>query len=194
VIPDPPAAPSFHVGRAGDLVRLVLQQWHTFTEIDIAKAEELCRRHFPNADEQHLLYALRISHCVPTLRQLKPLASRWNRATGRSLDKIIKGADDAQGCDQYPFVIDKLEQLYLHHYHLICESLVAAAIEKAAKRKSIDAQVSVLETCGDGIDDETNKMIGLPPAIFEAKMRYCSRLTEVVKQVERDARQKSKRH
>ena len=43
----------------------------------MARAENEVRKAFPHSEECGLLYALRVSRCVPDLKSLKTLASRW---------------------------------------------------------------------------------------------------------------------
>jgi hypothetical protein len=120
----------------------VAQNFANVSEQQIAELEYQVGMTAPDSLERHLLYALRVSKCVPSLRNLDTLASRWgvaHRGAGGM------GLDAAKSSPASSTIVDFLRSLYRDKFRELAQQTVAIAIENGAKRKGNAAKQKVLD-------------------------------------------------
>ena len=83
--------------------------------------------------EFHLLYALRVFKCVPDLRKLDTLASRWgvaHRGAGGM------GLDAAKSSPDWSTIVDFLTKLYQDKFRELAQQTVTKTIENEPNGKA----------------------------------------------------------
>jgi hypothetical protein len=120
----------------------VAQNFANVSEQQIAELEYQVGMYALDSLERHLLYALRVSKCVPDLRKLDTLASRWgvaHRGAGGM------GLDAAKSSPDWSTIVDFLSKLYQDKFRELAQETVTKAIENGAKRKGDTAKRKVLD-------------------------------------------------
>ncbi len=120
----------------------VAQNFANVSEEQICQLEYQVGMTAPDSLERHLLYALRVSKCVPNLRNLDTLVSRWGVAQSGAAGM---GLDAARGSPHWSTIADFLSKLYRDKFHELAQQTVTTSIENAAKRKSEAAKQKVLD-------------------------------------------------
>jgi hypothetical protein len=124
-----------------DVTKSVVEQFDRLSEKEIGKAESIVQGLRGGYAEAQLLYALRVSKCVPTLKSLKTLASRWSTANvGAGAAGLQMGRD----AKNWQLVSSFLARLYLKHYKQLCLDLVSKTKQAVADRKSPQARSNVV--------------------------------------------------
>lgn len=120
----------------------IVQNFANVSEQDIGLLEHQVAMTQTGSLESHLLYALRVSKCVPNLRKVETLASRWSVARSGASDM---GLDAAKGSPHWSTVREFLLKLYRDKFSELAQHTVATTIETASKRKSASAKQRVLD-------------------------------------------------
>jgi hypothetical protein len=120
----------------------VAQNFANVSEQQIAELEYQVGITTPDSLERHLLYALRVSKCVPSLRNLDTLASRWGVA---HCGAGGMGLNAAKHSPAWSSVVDFLSSLYRDKFCELAKQTVATTIENGAKRKGDTAKRKVLD-------------------------------------------------
>ncbi|PYJ70006.1 MAG: hypothetical protein E6J54_28360 [Deltaproteobacteria bacterium] len=154
----------------------VAQNFRNVSEQQIAELEQKVIMTAPNSLECHLLYALRVSRCVPGLRNLDTLASRWGVAR-RGAGGM--GLDAATTSPDWSAIVDFLIKLYLEKFREMAQRTVTMAIEKAAKRKSEAAKQKVLEKGVATLIAARNAFRCDLPSLDQETQGYIQRIEEV---------------
>ena len=152
-------------------VPTVLAHYDRLTEAQMAEIErELARFSLPDAS---LLYALRISKCVPKIKTYQKLAGRWEAANYGAGGAGLQGADSSEHFDR---VRTFLVGLYLKRFHRLCERLIKKGHAAAGKRDEPEDKLScwrlVKEKLNQGYDEFIDAMPGLTEH-YEALAHYC---------------------
>ena len=153
----------------------IVEHFAELSEQDIGQAEQAEQQECPVfSAEQGLLYALRVSKCVPTLKKVKTLASRWDVAnTGGK--NYSGGLALRHLSPDGPMVWDLLCGLYLQQFDALCSEGVAKALDRASRRKSVEARLKVLDKAIDEIADSETEFAGLAAA-EEAAAKWIAEL------------------
>ena len=119
-----------------------LANFDTVTEEQIGQFERDVAQACRYSPESGLLYALRVSKCVPTLKSFKTLGSRWGTAFSgpRGAGGLIGGTDSPN----YRTTHDFLVKLYSDRVEELCREIVANAEKDAVNRKTESARCNVL--------------------------------------------------
>jgi hypothetical protein len=112
---------------------MVLEKFSTLSEATIARKDMQVGIMDPQSLERHLLYALRVSRCVPTLRKLETLVSRWGVARSGASGF---GLDGGQASPNWHAVQQFLVSLYEDKFQELAFETTSMALEVASKRKS----------------------------------------------------------
>ncbi len=120
----------------------VAQDFANVSEEQIGHLEYQVGMTAPDSLERHLLYALRVSKCVPSLRNLDTLVSRWGVAWSGAAGM---GLDAAKASPHSSTIVDFLSNLYHNKFRELAQLTVMTSIENAAKRKSEAAKQKVLD-------------------------------------------------
>lgn len=151
----------------------VVRNFPEVSEVQIAQLEQQVLMAAPNSLERHLLYALRVSSCVPRLRNLGPLVSRWKIARGGAGSV---GLDAAKSSPYWTTVCEFLRKLYADRFRELAEQTVITAIEKAAKRKSDALRQKALDKALATVVDAGNAVGSDLPGIHEDIQAYTDRI------------------
>jgi len=156
----------------------VVQNFDDMSEDQIAQLEQQVAMTAPNSLECHLLYALRVSRCVPGLRNLDTLASRWGvaRCGARGI-----GLDAAMTSPHWSAIVDFLSKLYHEKFRELAQRTVTMAIENAAKRKSEAAKQKVLNKGVAALIAARNAFRSDLPSLDQETQGYIQRIEEVQK-------------
>jgi hypothetical protein len=122
---------------SNDVVPYVLANYERATEYGIADAERQLRAVNPFSPDRGLLYALRISVCLPRIRKLDTLASRYNTAENRGL---LRSRESPYYQKVYDFLTDK----YLCRFVELADEVYQEAQKTAGQRVTKEAKVKVL--------------------------------------------------
>jgi hypothetical protein len=120
----------------------IVQNFANVSEQEIALLEHQVAMTEPGSMESHLLYALRVSKCLPSLRKVETLASRWGVACSGAADT---GLDAAKNSPHWATVRGFLIKLYREKFSELALYTVSTTIETASKRKSASAKQRVLD-------------------------------------------------
>ena len=119
----------------------VLERFHEISEQSIGDVERsLTGTRW--SDQKHLMYALRVSWCVPTLKTFKTLGSRWHimQTGGRGHTGLIA----AMGAMHSASVEAFLTRLYRDRFAELVREIATKAEQTSAARRSADAKVNAL--------------------------------------------------
>lgn len=153
--------------------RYIVEHFDEISEQEIGKAETEVKRAKGNHPEASLLYALRVSKCVPTLKSFKTLASRWSTA---NCGVGAAGLQFAQGAKNWQLVNDFLTQLYLKRYETICADLIQKTAATIAKRKSEQAKLNAIQKASDKISEASSEFMYELPDLALASDHCLSQL------------------
>jgi hypothetical protein len=141
------------------LVPHVLENFYALTETDISGFERLLGRVSPRNSELHLLYALRVSKCVPGIKSFDTLASRWGVAcVGAGGAGLVNGATSPNYRATYAF----LAALFSERFSELCRELIAKAEQTAIARKTLTSKRKVYEQAIHKIANAKNILLDLP--------------------------------
>lgn len=155
------------------LAAQVVQTFSEVSEAQIAQLEQQVLMAAPNSLERHLLYALRVSRCVPNLRNLGTLVSRWRVArcgAGSS------GLDAAKNSPYWPTIVEFLRKLYADKFRELAQQTVTTAIENAGKRKGAALRQKVLDKALATVVDAGNAFSSELPGLHEEVQVYADRI------------------
>jgi hypothetical protein len=133
-----------------EITAYVLAHFDDVTEEQIGKFERDVAIACPNSYESGLLYALRVSKCVPTLKSFKTLNSRWGLA--HSGTRGDGGFVAATRSPNYQATHDFLAKRYGDRVEELCREIVAKAENAAANRKTESARCNVLYAAREKIE------------------------------------------
>ncbi len=133
-----------------------------------------------HSPEIHLLYALRVSKCVPTVKSVKTLASRWSIANWGP--KASSGLQNGSQSSHWGLVNGFLSNLYLQRFHELCEEAANKANETAAKRKTPTAKESTYQKAIDKIVSAATEFGEDLPGLHETKIRWIDYLESLARQ------------
>lgn len=155
------------------LAAQVVQNFSEVSEAHIAQLEHQVLLAAPNSLERHLLYALRVSRCVPNLRNLGTLVSRWRVArcgAGSS------GLDAAKSSPYWTAIVEFLRKLYADKFRELAQQTVTTAIEKAGKRKGDALRRKILDKALATVVDAGNAFSSDLPSLHEDVHAYTDRI------------------
>jgi len=143
-----------------EVTQYVVNHFDAVSEEQIGQWERDVARASPDNPESGLLYALRISKCVPTVKSFKALDSRWRTACNgvRGLSGSIGGA----GFPNRRATEDFLVKLYADRVEELCQEIVAKAEEESAKRKTGAARCTTLYDAIDKIEQAYHQVNWVP--------------------------------
>jgi predicted RNA-binding Zn-ribbon protein involved in translation (DUF1610 family) len=123
------------------LVPYIVDNFDEAAEHQIAAAQAQVRQVCPQSPEVALLYAFRVSKCVPRVTNFETLASRWRTACfgPRGAAGLFAGRDSVNYRRAYEF----LASIYLKRFCELVRATVDKAEHAAANRKSISAKENV---------------------------------------------------
>ncbi len=151
----------------------VAQDFANVSEQQIAELEYQVGVTALDSLELHLLYALRVSKCVPDLRKLDTLASRWgvaHRGAGGM------GLNAAKSSPDWSTIVDFLSKLYQDKFRELAQQTVTKAIENGAKRKSNTAKQKVLDKGVATLITARNSFSSDLPGIYQEVQAYIDRI------------------
>jgi hypothetical protein len=151
----------------------VAKNFANMLEQQIAELEYKVGMAAPDSMERHLLYALRVSKCVPSLRNLDTLVSRWgvaHRGAGGM------GLDAAKSSPDWSTIVDFLRSLYHDKFRELAQQTVTMAIEKGAKRKGNAAKEKVLDKGIATLVAARNVFSSDVPGLHEEVQTYIDRI------------------
>jgi len=151
----------------------IIEHFDEVTEQELGRVEHEVKRARPNSLQAPLLYALRVSRCVPQVKTLKTLASRWTTA---NCGAGAAGLQIATRARNWRAVHDFLVGLYLRRFNELCSEVVAKAQSAAAKRKTAKARRNVFERAIEKIDAGQVEFAYELPGSREAAAHWMSRL------------------
>lgn len=125
------------------ITRYAVDHFYEATESEISAAEHEIKRNRRGNVEPHLLYALRVSKCVPKVTTFKTLASRWRVANEGP--RITSGIGAAGGSPNQLLVFDFLTNLYVQRFFGLCKQLANKTVDSVDKRKTPAAKLKVFE-------------------------------------------------
>lgn len=132
----------------------VVEHFDAAAENEIVQAEHQVMGARPFSPELGLLYALRVSKCVPTLKSFKTLGSRWNVASGVSSGGLM-GLICGLPSPNHDLVKDFLTRLYLRRFCDLAKEIAlkaeAAAIRAATEEKRSDAFYKAISKIQEGM-------------------------------------------
>jgi len=129
--------------RPEDITRYVVSHFAEVSEKQIADASLAILTVNPHSPQIHLLYALRVSKCVPTLKHINTLASRWSAANRGPQGG--GGLQDGRESREWEVVNGFLGNLYLRRFHGLCEEAAGKAKETASKRSTAAAKANAYQ-------------------------------------------------
>jgi hypothetical protein len=125
------------------ITKRVVEQFMQLSEQDIALAETQVKRQDGLHPEEHLLYALRVSRCIPNVTKLKTLASRWRVANcGAGGMGLLAG----QSATNWQMVYNFLADLYQKRLDELCGQAFATTRESVSRPRSARANLKVIDT------------------------------------------------
>ena len=151
----------------------VAQNFANVSEQQIAELEYQVGMTALDSLERHLLYALRVSKCVPDLRKLDTLASRWG-AAHRGAGGM--GLDAAKSSRDWSTIVDFLSKLYQDKFRELAQETVTKAIENGAKRKSNTAKQRVLDKGVATLITARNSFSSDLPGLHQEVQAYIDRI------------------
>ncbi len=141
----------------------VLASFDQITEGEIASAEHAGLSDGLPEAERSLLYALRVSHCVPRLTKIATLASRWGIANSGAGGA---GLESAKESPNWASVHAFLADLYLRRFDSLADLLVREAEAGFAGSVSTEGDTSVVDRALDalnaGVGAFTRELQNLP--------------------------------
>jgi len=120
----------------GDITRFIIDNFYRVETSDFSNFEKAVSRMNPNTPERGLIYALRVSAVLPTLKSLKTLESRWQTANSGAAGRGLTSSERARN---YKRVYAFLQSEYLSHADRILaeeEGKFREKIENAATDRS----------------------------------------------------------
>ncbi len=157
-----------------EITRYVVSRFARVSERTIADLSLEILRVQPHSPEIHLLYALRVSKCIPTLKAVSTLASRWSIANRGPQGN--SGLQNGRQSGDWELVNRFLTNLYLQRFHELCEEVASKADETAAKRKTPTAKESAYRKAIDKILGAVTEFAENLPGLHEAKTQWIDRL------------------
>jgi len=129
------------LSRPEQLVPYLIEHFSEATEEQISRVEHEVFRGCPTNPEKALLYAFRVSKCVPRVTTFKTLGSRWRVACSGPRGKVglLAGRHSANYRRAHKF----LSSLYLKRFWELAKAIADKADDSAAKRKSASAKRNV---------------------------------------------------
>lgn len=133
------------------LVPHIMDHFDEAAEHEIAAVEVEVGRACPRSPEVALLYAFRVSKCVPRVTTFGTLASRWRTACSgpRGAVGLLAGRHSGNYRQTYEF----LSSLYLKRFCELAKAITDKAEDSAAKRKSASAKQNVYNAAIRKIED-----------------------------------------
>jgi hypothetical protein len=147
---------------ANQVVPYVIRHFTEITENEIGQAERQLSGRKLYMAEECLLYALRISKCVPTLKSFKTLDSRWGIAY--SGPKCTSGLINGMTSPNYQTTHDFLMNLYSERLEELCREIVAKAEKNSVTRKTTSSKCNVLYAAMDKIEQAYYQVSWVPDA------------------------------
>jgi len=137
--------------RPEQLVPYLIEHFSEATEEQISAVEHEVFRGCPRHPEKALLYAFRVSKCVPRVKTFKTLGARWRTACSgpRGAVGLLAGRHSANYRRAYEF----LSCLYLKRFWELAKAVADKADDSAAKRKSASAKRNVYNAAIRKIED-----------------------------------------
>jgi len=163
------------------LTRHILEHYHEVTEQDIGRCEMEVKRARGRHPDSDLLYALRVSKCVPTLKTLKTLASRWSTA---NCGAGASGLQMGQSSKNWEAVNDFLASLYRQRLDDLYAEIVAKARESVSKRKSAQAKLNVVEKALERIHSAQAEFMYELPGLAAVIDKWTEELEGIAEQTE----------
>ncbi len=157
-----------------EITRYVVSRFARVSEKTIADLSLEILRVQPHSPEIHLLYALRVSKCIPTLKAVSTLASRWSIANRGPQGN--SGLQNGRQSSDWELVNRFLTNLYLQRFHELCEEVASKADETAAKRKTPTAKESAYQRAINKILEGAAEFVDDLPGLHETKTRWIDRL------------------
>jgi hypothetical protein len=148
------------------VVQYALRNFDKTTEAQLAKAEYEVKLVVRNSPESGLLYAMRVSKCVPRITTFKTLASRWRVANYGP--RLIGGMCSAKCSRSYGPTYEFLTSLYLGRFRELARDLVVTAENTALERKTLSAKQNVLVSAMGKIRAGRDNLLELPGIRDEA--------------------------
>ena len=167
--------------RIDEITQYLVSHFSDVTEDEIARAADAILMVQSHSPEYHLLYALRVSKCVPRLKSIKTLASRWS--TANTGPRSSSGLQNGRQSSHWGLVNGFLSNLYLQRFHELCEETANKASETAAKRKTSTAKESAYQKATDKIADGAADFGEDLPGLHETKTRWIDYVESLAKQL-----------
>jgi len=145
----------------------VLAAFESLTEQEIATREHQALLDGVPGPERALLYALRVSTCLPKLRKLETLASRWGVAHGRpDRTGLLAGVSSPN----YERVRNALVQMYLYRFDELAGELVAET--GSSKASTPERLRKATERAKALLDAVVAQFVPEPPGLSSKKARW----------------------
>lgn len=113
----------------------LLARFHSLSESDVAALEHETNPRSAGSLDRNLFYALRVSHCVPRLKRLTTLGSRWSVAQHGAADTGLDAARSKPGWERvHAFLVE----LYLERFSALANELVRETEQHARASASAD--------------------------------------------------------
>ncbi len=160
---------------AEEVVQYALQNFDRVTEAELARTENEVKRVSRESPESSLLYAMRVSKCVPRVTTLKALASRWQVANYGP--RMIGGLSAATRSRNYRPVYEFLTSLYLTRFAELAREVAVAADKVAIHRKTVSARLNAMTSGMQKIRAGRDGLLDLP-GIREEANRWLGCLKE----------------
>jgi DNA polymerase III epsilon subunit-like protein len=137
-----------------EIVPFIIDQFEYATEQAIGEYERDLLKASQAELERSLLYALRVSKCVPEVKTMKTLASRWSTACSGAGGY---GLFLAKNSANYNRVFQLLKEMYLQRFAELSHEIVSKASTSAQKRKSVKAKQNAFIRAGERIEKATDE-------------------------------------
>lgn len=144
-----------------------LANFDEMTEEQIGQFERNVAKACPYSSERGLLYALRVSKCVPALKSFKAIAARWETAYNGT--KGTGGFIGGMGSPNEQGTYDFLVALYSRRLNELSEEIVAKAEQGVATRKAPSAKSKAIYAALDKIEKGYEDAILFPGALDHKK-------------------------
>lgn len=147
------------------VIATVLRQYDELSERDLGAIEHELLKHQPRSTDRFLVYALRVSKCVPTLKTITKLPRRWEAAHfgPRGTGGILATDEGAER----NAVVSFLQSTYLQRLHGLGAAICEANLQRIAKARTNDARRRILESTERLIVDTSLDFSPSLPGAFE---------------------------